>query len=138
MTKHARETISLAVAAALGEAALLACMTDWSQPGANLLVHGFLVGPPLFLALTAWRRRTHRDRSRVMFGVAVAVAVGGLGTLGIELYRFGTDPAFRRTPSMARTLVPVVQWAVILVVWVYLTFQEMKERRAGKNRAQNP
>lgn len=138
MTRHAREAISLAVAAAVGEAALLACMTDWSQPGANLLVHGFLVGPPLFLALTAWRRRAHPQRSRVLFGVAVVVAVGGLGALGVELYRFSTDAQFRCTPSMTRVVVPLVQWAVILAVWVWLVFGEMKDRRAAKNRAQNP
>lgn len=138
MTRHAREAISLAVAAALGEAALLALITDWSQVGANLFVFGFLVGPPLFLALSAWRRRAHPGRSKLLFWVAVGVAVGGLGALGIEAYRYSTDAEFRKTPSATRMLVPVVQWAVILVVWVYLVLQEMRDRRAAKNPPQSP
>lgn len=138
MTKFAREAISLAIAAALGEAALLALITDWSQTGANLFVFGFLVGPPLFLALSAWRRRAHPVRSKLLFWVAVGVAVGGLGALGVEAYRFTTDPEFRKTPSVTRMLVPVVQWAVILVVWVYLVLQEMRDRRAAKNPPQSP
>lgn len=138
MTRFAREAISLAVAAALGEAALLALITDWSQTGANLFVFGFLVGPPLFLALSAGRRRTHPARSKLLFWVAVGVAVGGLGALGVEAYRYSTDAAFRKTPSVTRMLVPVVQWAVILVVWVYLVLQEMRDRRAAKNPPQSP
>src|SRR4051812_37856198 len=101
MTRHAREAISLAGATALGEAALQAFMTtEWSAVGSLVLVYAFLVGPALFLALLAWRRRTHRERSRLLFGVAVAVAVGGLGVLGFDLYRFSTDPQFRNTPNM--------------------------------------
>lgn len=138
MTRYAREAISLATAAALGEAALLALITDWSQTGANLFVFGFLVGPPLFLALSAWRRRLHPARSKLLFWVAVGVAVGGLGALGVEAYRYSTDAEFRKTPSATRMLVPVVQWAVILVVWVYLVLQEARDRRAAKNPPQSP
>ncbi|AWM41501.1 hypothetical protein GobsT_74470 [Gemmata obscuriglobus] len=134
MTRHAREAVSLALAAALGELALVALMTDWAQPGASALVLGFLLGPPLFLALAAWRRRAHADRSRVLFWVAVVVAVGGLGVLGFDLYRYDSDPQFRRTPGMNRVLVPVVQWGVLLVIWAGMTFQEMRERRAASRR----
>lgn len=138
MTRHAREAVSLALAAALGEAALVALMSDWSQPGASALVIGFLLGPPLFLALAAWRRRTHPTRSRVLFGVAVVLAAGGLGVLGFDLYRYGSDPQFRRTANMNRVLVPVVQWAVLVAVWVIMTAQEMREKRAAKNRPLAP
>lgn len=131
MTRHARAAIALAAAAALGEAALLAPMTDWARGAPNVFLFGFLVGPPLFLALTAWRRRAHPVRARVLFVVAAAVALGGLGALGTDLYRFNTDPAFRRAPSMTRVLVPVVQWAVILVTWVWLVFAEVRDKRSG-------
>ena len=61
MTRHAREAISLAAATALGETVMLALMTtEWSQVGAVALLFAFLIGPPLFLALLAWRRRTHQ------------------------------------------------------------------------------
>lgn len=131
MTRHAREAISLAVATVLGEVALHALtITDWSQVGSVAFVFAFLIGPPLFLALLAWRRRTHPDRSRLLFGVAAVVAVGGLGVLGLDLYRFSTDPQFRKTPNMNGLLVPLVQWGVILAVWLYLVIQEGREKRA--------
>ncbi|MBP3958645.1 hypothetical protein J8F10_25645 [Gemmata sp. G18] len=130
MTRHARETISLAVAAALGEAALVAFVTtDWSAVGANAMLFAFLAGPPLFLAMTAWRRRTHPARSRLLFLVAVAVAVGGLGVLGFDLYRYSTDAQFRRTPNMHGLVVPIVQWIVILAIWLGLVIQESREKR---------
>ena len=137
MTRHAREAVSLAAATALGETVLLALMTvEWDDVGSLALVFAFLVGPALFLALLAWRRRAHRDRSRVLFGVAVALAVGGLGVLGFDLYRFGTDPQFRRTPNMNGQLVPLVQWVAVAAVWLWLVVQEGREKRAARQAAQ--
>lgn len=137
MTRHAREAISLAGAAAAGEVALAALMTtDWSAVAANALLLAFLAGPLLFLALTAWRRRAHPARSRVLFGAAVAVAAGGLLVLGIDFYRFSTDAQFRLTPNMHGVLVPIVQWVAVLAVWLWLAVQEGREKRAAKNRAQ--
>ncbi len=131
MTRHARGTIVLAVAAAAGEIALVALMTsDWSAVAENALLLAFLGGPLLFLALTAWRRREHPTRSRVLFRVAVAVAVAGLAVLGRDLYRFNTDPQFRRTPNMHGVLVPVVQWVVVVAVWLWLVVHESREKRA--------
>ena len=136
MTRHAREAISLAAATALGEAALQALQTaDGATVGSAALLFAFLVGPPLFLALLAWRRRDHRERSRVLFGVAVAVAVGGLGVLGFDLYRFSTDPQFRRTPNMNGLIVPLVQWGAIGAVWLGLVVQEGREKRAARQAA---
>ena len=136
MTRHAREAVSLAAATALGEAALYALVTtDGSNVGSVALLFAFLVGPPLFLALLAWRRRAHRDRSRLLFGVAVAVAVGGLGVLGLDLYRFSTDPQFRQTPNMHGLIVPLVQWGAIVAVWLWLVVQEGRETRAARKAA---
>jgi len=133
MTRHAREAVSLAVATAVGEVALLALMTtDWSNVGGQLLLFAFLVGPPLFLAVLAWRRRAHADRSRVLFFVAVAVAVGGFAVLGYDLYRFSTDRQFRLTPNMNHVLVPAVQWVAIGAVWGWLVVVEGRENRAAK------
>ncbi len=136
MTRHAREAISLAAATALGEAAIQAFMTtEWADVGSLALVFAFLIGPPLFLALLAWRRRTHRDRSRLLFGVAIAVAVGGLGVLGFDLYRFSTDPQFRKTPNMNGLIVPLVQWVVVAAVWLWLVVQEGREKREAARSA---
>ncbi len=137
MTRQAREAISLAAATALGEVALQALMiTDWSNAGPQVLLFAFLVGPPLFLALLAWRRREHPVRSRLLFGVAVVIAVGGLSVLGFNLYRFRTDPQFRLSPNMSGVLVPLVQWGVIMVVWVWLVVAESREKQATAKAAQ--
>jgi hypothetical protein len=138
MTRHAREAISLAAATALGEAALQALVTtDWSLVAPLVLLFAFLIGPPLFLALLAWRRRTHPARSRWLFGVAVLIAVGGLSALGYNLYRFSTDPQFRKTPNMLGLIVPLVQWGVILVVWVVLMVLEGRDKRVAPAQAPN-
>jgi hypothetical protein len=139
MTRHAREAVSLAVATAVGEVALQAAVTtDWSAVGGQAMLFAFLAGPPLFLALLAWRRRDHPARSRVLFGVAVAVAAGGWGVLGYNLYQFDTDPAFRRTPNMSGLAVPLGQWAVIGAVWLWLVVREGRETRAARQAAQPP
>ena len=133
MTRHAREAVSLAVATAIGEVALLALMTtDWSNVGGQVLLFAFLVGPPLFLAVLAWRRRTDTDRTRALFLVAVAVAVGGFAVLGFDLYRFGTDRQFRLTPNMNHVLVPAVQWVAVGAVWGWLVVAEGREKHAAK------
>jgi hypothetical protein len=137
MTRHAREAISLAVATALGETAIQALMiTDWANPGAHALLFAFLAGPPLFLAMLVWRRRKHVKRTKVLFFIAVLIAVGGLGVLGFSLYRFNTDPQFRKAPNMWGLIVPLVQWGVVMVVWLWLVVQESLEKRAAKQTAQ--
>jgi hypothetical protein len=132
MTRHAREAVSLGVAAAIGEIALLALMTtDWSNVGAQLLLFAFLAGPPLFVSVMAWRRKEHAERSRVLFFTAAAVAVGGLAVLGFDLYRFSTDRQFRQTPNMNHVLVPIVQWVAVGAVWGWLVVVEGQEKRAA-------
>jgi hypothetical protein len=137
MTRHAREAISLAVATALGETALQALtISDWRNPGAHALLFAFLIGPPLFLSLLAWRRRESVGRSRLIFVVAVLIAVGGLGVLGFNLYRFNTDPQFRKTPDMSGLIVPLAQWGAVMAVWLWLVVLEGTEKRAAKQAAQ--
>jgi hypothetical protein len=137
MTRHAREAISLAVATALGEAALQALViSDWSSPGAHALLFAFLVGPPLFLALLAWRRREHAGRARALFVVAVLIAVGGLGVLGFNLYRFNTDPQFRRERNTSGLVVPLAQWAAVVGVWLWLVAAEAREKLAARQAVQ--
>lgn len=137
MTRQAREAISLAAATALGEAVLQALMiTDWSNARAHALLFAFLIGPPLFLALLAWRRRNHPGRTRVLLVVAVLIAAGGLGVLGFNLYRFSTDARFRREPNASGLLVPLGQWAVVMGFWFWLVVWEGAEKRAAAQVAQ--
>src|SRR5262249_39783694 len=131
------EAVSLAIATAVGESALLALtISDWSNPGAHALLFAFLAGPPLFLALLVWRRRDHARRSRALFVVAILLAVGGLGALGYNLYRFNTDAEFRKTPNMLGLIVPLVQWGIIMAIWLCLVVQEGLEKRAARQAGQ--
>jgi hypothetical protein len=133
MTRHARETVALAGATAIGEAALQALVTtDWSAVGGHILLLAFLIGPQLFLGVLAWRRRTHEARSRILFAVAVLGSVVGLGVLGLNLYLFSTDPEFRRGRNMSGLIVPLVQWGLSGAVWLLLAIQEMREKRASR------
>jgi hypothetical protein len=137
MTRHAREAIALAVATAIGESALQALVTtEWSNVGGQVMLFAFLLGPQLFLAILTWRRCEHPVRSRLLFGVAAVCAVGGLGVLGFNLYRFYTDAEFRRRPNMSGLIVPLVQWGIIGSVWLWLVIQEAREKRAARQAAQ--
>jgi|SRR5262245_24980310 len=134
MTRHAKWALALIAVATAGEVALQAAVrTDWSQKQSQVFLFAFLIGPPLFLAVTVWRRRTHPTRSRLLFWLAVAVAVGGLAVLGFDVHRYHTDPEFRRKQNMNGLVVPIVQWAVILAIWLWLVFREGQEKRAAKN-----
>lgn len=136
MTRHAREAVSLAVVTAVAEAVLQWLVTtDWSNPGAQGMLFGFLVGPPLFLAMLAWRRREHALRSRALFVVAAMCAVGGLSVLGFNYYRFRTDPRMRREINMMHLIVPLAQWAAIMAVWLWLVVTEAREKRAARQAA---
>ncbi|MCI0703509.1 MAG: hypothetical protein L0241_20710 [Planctomycetia bacterium] len=133
MTHHAKWSLALVAITIAGEVALQSAVTtDWSQKQAQALLFAFLIGPPLFLALTVWRRRAHPSRSRLLFWLAVAVAVGGLGVLGFNVHRYHTDPEFRRSPNMYGLIVPLVQWVAIVGLWLWLVIQEGQEKRAAK------
>ena len=127
---HAVRTVVLCAVTAVGELALMAGVTPEMSgffPG-GLVIVGFVAGPPLFLALMAWRRRGHAARSRVLFVVAVVVAVMGLGLLGSDFYRNRTDAQFRLKPGRNPMLLPLVQWLVVLAAWVPIVIAERRER----------
>ncbi len=129
MTRHTRGTLALAVVTAIGEIACQLAMTDANTGDANVLVLAFLAGPLAFLAMLAWRRRAHASRSRVLFFVALAVAIGGLVVFGFDCYRYRTDAAVRLKPNMNGLIVPIVQWVAILAVWLWFVRQESRDKR---------
>jgi hypothetical protein len=98
---------------------------------AGLLLAAFLVGPVLFLALLAWRRKGHPVRPRRFLVLALLLAAVGLGVLGWDCYRYRTDPEFRTVRNMNGVVVPLVQWAAVLAVWVGVVVRETREKRAA-------
>ena len=80
MTRTAHVTIFLAVLAGAAEVTLAARMAPaWAADGPLPILLGFLAGPMAFLALLAWRRRTHPARSRLLFWLTVILAAAGVG-----------------------------------------------------------
>jgi hypothetical protein len=137
VTRPARRAIILAAVTAAGEAALQALVTtDWSNAKSQALLFAFLLGPPLFLALLTWRRRNYEGRSRLLFGVAALVALGGLGALGFNLYRFHTDPQFRTAENTSSLVIPLSQWGLIMAVWLILVAVEGREKPPAGQAAQ--
>ena len=118
---------------AAAEVALWAATIDRvaSVMPAGLLLVAFLVGPPGFLAMLAWRRRTHPLWPRRFLLLAAVLAVAGVGVLGWDCYRYHTDPQFRAVRSMNAVLVPLGQWAAVLAVWLAAVVGEARERRAA-------
>jgi hypothetical protein len=87
----------------------------------------FVLGPLLFLAVIAWRRRTHIDRSRRIAATAVGVAAFGIASFAVAVI-LQPDPPQPDRPPLAPLLVPVVQWFAVLYVWLALSKAEAREK----------
>lgn len=125
-------TLAVCGLAAAGELGLVLSMADVSQFQAfDVLPLVFLVGPPAFLALLAWRRRAHPDRERLLAGLALGIASFGVAALGVAAFRFHGAPPDGRHPGVAPLAVPLVQWVAVLAVWVVLIRRESREIRAS-------
>ncbi|MDB5306786.1 MAG: hypothetical protein JWO38_988 [Gemmataceae bacterium] len=125
-------TLALCGLTAVGELALVLSMADAGLlAGLGALVFIFLAGPPAFLALVAWRRRTHPARSRLLFRLAAWVCGCGLVALGVQCARFHTDPQVRAGRNLGPLVVPLAQWLAVLVVWLAIARAEAREKRAG-------
>ena len=126
-------TVVLCLAAAAGEVGLLAAtITDWDAffpVGVAFL--GFLVGPLVFLAVVAWRRRTHVDRTRWLLRLAAVVAAAGLAGFTIHLV---ADAELRKNPLLNPAVVPLGQWVLVLFAWLRITAAErIEKRRAARS-----
>src|SRR5262249_37483610 len=133
MTRPALAALLIALLATVAEAGLSIAMFAALRPPLLLLAMliPFLVGPLLFLALLAWRRRTHRGRSRLLLVVTVVVVVAGVAILGIDSFRVFYQPE-RSLLTSNPVILPLVQWGVVLVVWLGLVVQEAREKRAKR------
>lgn len=129
MTRFTRATILVAVLAAAGEVWMDLTLTDAAPTAPVLLLVAFLAGPLLFLALLAWRRRTHAARSRFFFWATVVLAVVGLAFLGNDLYRHHTNPPATRSIQYNPVLLPLIEWFAVVAVWGWLVVIEAREKR---------
>jgi hypothetical protein len=111
----ARLTIVVCLLAAVVETVLGCTSSESLAPGDALIVL-FVIGPYLLLALLAWRQRGQPAASWVLLAVAVGVSAWGFYILGEDSYRYHTEPQYRTLQRMAVFFVPLLQWAVVLVV----------------------
>lgn len=132
MTRAASAAIIVSLAGAAVQVMLTwATQGAWFPAGMMAIMLAFLAGPLLFLALVAWRRAQLRC-SRLLLLVAVIVAGGGVAILGHDYYQFVTQTPEQRMRSGNPVVLPGMQWAVVLVVWIGLVIQEAWEKRAAK------
>ena len=121
-TNYAKRTLAICGITAVFEAVLLLTMAD------PMLLF-FVIGPPAFLAVIAWRRRTHAAYSRRLAGVAIGVGAFGIAAFGIASLQFHLNQQPDRPASLAPLLVPLVQWLAILAMWIAIVRQESREKR---------
>ena len=127
MSSRATATIALCLLAATGEVALLLATVPLPEPvAAGAAFIAFLVGPMLFLAVAAWRRRANPARIRFLFIVAVVIAALGLAVFAIRAV-VGTETL--KNPALNPAFVPLGQWLVVLAAWMRVNAIESREKR---------
>ena len=124
----ARLTIAVCLLAAVVETVLGCTSTASLSPGDALIVL-FIIGPYLLLALFAWRQRGQQAASWVLLAVAVGMSAWGLYVLGEDSYRYHTEPQYRKVQRMAVFFVPLLQWAIVLLVGLALLVGRLGSRR---------
>ena len=131
MTGYAKSAIAVSLIAAAAEVALaMAVVPAWSPGGVNPIFLVFLAGPLVFLALVAWRRRERPSTSKLLFRLALLLAVPAVLLLLNDYLRFRIEPPGEHAPHARPLVVPLVQWIVLLVVWAVLVIREGRAKRA--------
>jgi len=132
MSPYAITTMFIAVIGAVAEVGLSIATTSATPPPLGLvaMMMVFLVGPLAFLALLAWRRRTHPRRSHVLLLATMLIAAAGIGVLGVDYFYSRTQP-IRRILDSNPAMLPTLQWVAAVAVWLILVIVERREKRAA-------
>jgi hypothetical protein len=121
MTPFAKRTLAICLLTAGVETILV--LTK-----AKPVVLLFVLGPPVFLAVIVWRRRTHPIRTRRLATVALATGAFGIAALAVASYQARLQPNPEKA-VLAPLAVPLVQWVLVLFVWISLAREESREKR---------
>jgi uncharacterized membrane protein len=95
---------------------ILCCTSRVGLAPGDVIVVAFVLGPYLLLGLLAWRQRGKAIASRVLLAVAVVLAAWGLYLFSLDSYRYHTVAEYRMVQRMTVLLVPLLQWAAVLLV----------------------
>lgn len=130
MTGSARATIAVSLLTVAAELALaLAILPAWSPDGVNPVYLLLLAGPMAFLVLLTWRRRTQPVATRLLFRVALLLAVPGVAILLYDFQQFRSALPDEQPARLHPLLVALGQWIVLLVVWGLLAIREGRVKR---------
>jgi len=111
----ARLTIVVCLLAAAAEA-VLGCTSTTRVSLGDAPIVLFIVGPYLLIALVAWLQRGKLAASWTLLAVAVGLSAWGLHVFVEDSYRYQTEPHYRKVQRMAVFFVPLLQWALVLLV----------------------
>lgn len=120
-------TVVICVLTALAEAGL-GIMCSNRVSASDILVVLFIVGPYLVFASLAWCHRGPREGVWALLAIAIGISVCGLYTFGDHSYRWHTDPNYRKVQSMAIFFVPLIQWAIVLLIGISLVVRAQISR----------
>ena len=112
-------TVAICLLAAVIETGLASASTSSLSP-ADIIVLIFLIGPYMLFGLFAWLYRRNKTVARVMLAIVIGVAVCGLYAVGLDSYRYYTDPEYARVQRLIVPVVALVQWCVVAVVALWL------------------
>src|SRR5205814_842842 len=121
MTPFAKRTLAVCLLTAVVETVLLLTLAE-----PVLLL--FVLGPLAFLAVLVWRRRAHLLRTRRLASIAVGIGAFGIAAFGVASYQNHMQPNPEQA-AVAPLAVPLVQWLVVIFVWVALAREEAREKR---------
>lgn len=133
----ARLAVAVCLLAAAVETVLGCTSTSSLTPGDAFIVL-FVIGPYLLMALFAWRHRSQLAASWTLLAVAVSLSVWGLYLFGEDSYRYHTEPEYRMVQRMTVFFVPLLQWAVVLLVGLALLVWWLARHRAEPARSAEP
>jgi hypothetical protein len=133
----ARLTIAVCLLAAVVET-VLGCTSTAGLASGDAIIGLFVIGPYLLLVLFAWRQRGQPAASWVLLAVAVGMSAWGLYVFGEDSYRYHTESQYRKVFRMAVFFVPLVQWAIVLLVGLALLVRRLGSRRGPQGSSADP
>ena len=125
-------TVAVCLLSAIAET-ILGVTTSTRLSARDMVIVLFIVGPYLLLASLTWCHRGLWKGSWTLLAIAVIISASGLYIFGNHSYRWHTDPQFRKVQSMAIFFVPLVQWAIVLLVGIssVVRWQTFRNELAG-------
>ena len=99
---------------------MLACTSTAGFGPRDVVIVAFILGPYLLLGLLAWWQRGESLVSWLLLTVTFLLATWGVYLFGLDSYRSQTEWEYRMAQRLTVFLVPLLQWAAVLVVGLVL------------------